>query len=653
MKKWLKTHPLLSLFLSALLMEFILETLFRHTPVKALLFIARKPHLFALNVLIVFVTYSICLPFRKRTAIKWTVTLLWLTFGITNFIISFYRQLPFTMVDVLLVKALFSLIDVYFSPFQIALMFAALIGVVVAIAVLFIKSKPKERLPWSTWLPAITAPAMLAILLCMLFISNGILDFQFLNLYESYNNNGFAYCFICTFADVGMKQPDTYSPETITELDENVFDKGRGAHSAVEQPNIIYLQLESFFDLNQVIGLDLAEDPAPNYTRLKAENPSGLLFVPVCGGGTVNTEMEVVTGMNTNFFGAGEYPYYTILREACCESLAYDLKDLGYTPVAIHNNNGSFYSRNEVYARLGFDCYDSVEYMPGIEHTPLGWAKDAVLENEIMTALKNTDGRDFLFTVAVQTHGAYPNEPDYGHTLLELGAGEEGINTYSLEYYAAQVKEVDAFLGSLVEALSEFDEPVVLMAYGDHLPALNLTNEMLTTGDMFATEYFIWSNYGLEGEDEDLEAYQVTAHVLDLIGYHCGTMFYFHQNQAASETYLDDMHLLQYDILYGDHSIYGGVMPYEITDMRMGLRDIILSDARMQYGYLSITGEGFTPYSRVCIGDNILDTLYISENQLVVANYEPTGEEEELFSVGQVSDDQIILSRTRALPLSD
>ena len=77
MKKWLKTHPLLSLFLSALLMEFILETLFRHTPVKALLFVARKPHLFALNVLIVFVTYSICLPFRKRTAIKWTVTLLW------------------------------------------------------------------------------------------------------------------------------------------------------------------------------------------------------------------------------------------------------------------------------------------------------------------------------------------------------------------------------------------------------------------------------------------------------------------------------------------------------------------------------------------------------------------------------------------------
>ncbi len=647
MRKWLKSHPMLSLLLSALLMEFILETLFRHTPVKALLFVVRKPHLFILNVLIVYSTYCISAPFRKRRAIVWTITLLWLTFGITNFILSLYRQLPFTMVDVLLVRALFSLLDVYFTPFQIILMFAALIGVAVAIVLLFIKSRPLPRLPWSQWLPAVVAPAMLSLLLCMLFISNGMLDFQFLNLYESYQNNGFAYCFVCTFADVGMKQPRSYSPESITQLDENVFSSGRSGHESVEQPNILYLQLESFFDLNQVIGLDLDEDPAPNYTRLKAEYPSGLLYVPVCGGGTVNTEMEIVTGMNINFFGAGEYPYYTILREVCCESLAYDLKSLGYTPTAIHNNNGSFYSRHEVYARLGFDRYDSVEYMQNVEKNPIGWAKDAVLEGEIMEALTSTEGRDFVFTVAVQSHGSYPNEPDLGHTLIELGAGEEGINPYSLEYYSHQVHEVDAFLGSLVNTLSTFDEPVVLVVYGDHLPSLNLTGDMLTTGDLFATEYVIWSNSGLDGPDEDLEAFQLTAHMLDMIGYHCGTMFYFHQNQADSPTYLDDMHMLQYDMLYGDHSIYGGEMPYEITDLHMGLRPIVMDSARMQYGYLSVTGSGFTPCSRVCADDAILDTLFISPTQLVVPAYEPTGEER--ITVGQVSDDQIILSHTPAL----
>ena len=129
MKKWLKEHSMTSVVLLSLLVEFTLETLFRHTPVKALLFVWQKPHLFLLNSLIVLVTYSISFPFRKRFAIKTTVTLLWLTFGVTNFVISLYRRLPFTMVDVLLVKALFSLIDVYFNPFQIFLMFAALIGV--------------------------------------------------------------------------------------------------------------------------------------------------------------------------------------------------------------------------------------------------------------------------------------------------------------------------------------------------------------------------------------------------------------------------------------------------------------------------------------------------------------------------------------------
>ena len=73
------------------------------------------------------------------------------------------------------------------------------------------------------------------------------------------------------------------------------------------------------------------------------------------GAGTANTEFEILTGMTLDYFGAGEYPYKTVLQDETCESMAYNLRELGYRTGVLHNNTGSFYSRNKVFANLGFD----------------------------------------------------------------------------------------------------------------------------------------------------------------------------------------------------------------------------------------------------------------------------------------------------------
>ena len=46
----------------------------------------------------------------------------------------------------------------------------------------------------------------------------------------------------------------------------------------------------------------------------------------------------MLTGMNIDDFGIGEYPYKTVLKEKTCESLAYDLKPYGYKSFAIHDH---------------------------------------------------------------------------------------------------------------------------------------------------------------------------------------------------------------------------------------------------------------------------------------------------------------------------
>ena len=178
------------------------------------------------------------------------------------------------------------------------------------------------------------------------------------------------------------------------------------------KPNIIFLQLESFFDPELVNFLNISEDPIPYYRQLMKDYSSGYLRVPVVGAGTANTEFETISGMSLRYFGAGEYPYKSVLSEETCESAPYVLKNLGYATHAIHNNEANFYSRRSVFSRLGFDTFTSEEYMPDISDvTATGWVKDHILTKEIIKTLDATDEPDYIYTISVQGHGDYPTEP--------------------------------------------------------------------------------------------------------------------------------------------------------------------------------------------------------------------------------------------------
>ena len=110
------------------------------------------------------------------------------------------------------------------------------------------------------------------------------------------------------------------------------------------------------------------------------EYTSGYYKVPSVGAGTANTEFESITGMSLHYFGPGEYPYKSILKETTCESAPYVLKNLGYTTHAVHNNEANFYGRRSIFPNLGFDTFTSAEYMTEEEDkNPLGWTKDEVL----------------------------------------------------------------------------------------------------------------------------------------------------------------------------------------------------------------------------------------------------------------------------------
>lgn len=136
-----------------------------------------------------------------------------------------------------------------------------------------------------------------------------VISNYFGNIAFAYEDYGFPYCFSASLFNTGINEPSGYSEETMAEISNNgAITKSETGRSEDELPNIMFVQLESFFDPTEVEWLRFSEDPIPNLRKLFNEYSTGYFKVPSVGAGTANTEFEVLTGMSMRFFGPGEYP---------------------------------------------------------------------------------------------------------------------------------------------------------------------------------------------------------------------------------------------------------------------------------------------------------------------------------------------------------
>ena len=506
------------------------------------------------------------------------------------------------------------------------------------------------------WLniPLIVAGVAAFALTSKLAIDNRLLSTYFGNIAYAYQDYGYPYCLAVTIFDTGINEPNGYSKALMEDIvnSEGEIKETKKKNTDV---NILFLQLETFIDPTEVNFLSFSEDPIPNFRKLSEEYSSGYYKVPAVGAGTANTEFESITGMSLHYFGAGEYPYKTILKETTCESAAYDLKKLGYSTHAIHNNEANFYGRRTVFSRLGFDTFTSEEYMPDIsDTTPMGWVKDHILTDEIFKAMESTEGPDYVYTISVQGHGDYPTEPVLSDPEIKVTGAESEEKNNAWEYYVNQLHEMDQFVKELTDRLSELDERVVLVMYGDHLPTMDLKVEDMKNRYLFQTKYVMWSNFDMKKKDKNIAAYQMAAEVFNRLGIHEGTVFNYHQTRKGSRNYQLDLQALQYDILYGKQYVYGGENPFEATKMQLGIYPATLERLEpIGNGSYYVYGTNFTAASRLEINKELQETQYISPTQLLVQNVELADGDQVSVATQSNSSTKKVLSRTDYLTYNE
>lgn len=648
-------NPWVRLGLLALLLNFINECLSRHSFIKGLIYFGSHPLAFLFNSFMIFFTLSIAMLFKKRVFATFFISALWFGLGVTNFVIRSSRKSPFAASDFRNLTEGLKVIQKYYTIPQIVilcLVIAALVACIIFIAI----RTPKVKQKINYLLSALVIAVSFGMIMIINYVSNatGLIPRQFGNLVRAYDTYGFGYMFSCSLFRNGVSKPKDYSPgkvnDVVDSVDNNDKNNNDNDKDDIDKPNIIFLQLESFFDATNVKGLEFSEDPIPNIRKLYEKFPGGYLSVPSFGAGTANTEFETMTGMNLDDFGPGEYPYKTVLQSTACESICYYLSNYGYTATALHDNTGGFYDRNRVFSRLGFDSFVSIEYIEKYEKNPIGWVKDKCLTDEIVGILDSTGTPDYIYTISVQGHGDYPENTDGLDLPVKVTNNDVTGNPNGFEYYVNQTHEMDAFVAELIDALSKRDEKTILVIYGDHLPTFDITDDDLKNGDIYQTQYVIWNNYNLQIENKDLQAYQLSAYLMKNLGMKGGVISRLHmshfdkEDKEDNEEYLSNLKLLEYDILYGNCQAYEGVNPYKITNMKMGYKPIKVLNGENAYSHIVIRGRNFTEFSQVEINGTVHKTIYNGPDELLVDGY--TLKDGDQIAVLQISNSNETLSRT-------
>ncbi|MFR1726157.1 LTA synthase family protein [[Clostridium] hylemonae] len=617
--KFMNRFSLLFHALLACVLNIVIEAISRHSLFEALDYMTGTPMVFLYNAFMIFITFSIVYLFRRRVFVRILISVFWLILGVANGYMLLKRVTPFNAQDLKVAKDGLSLINNYFNGFELIVLVIGIVSVVIWVVSMWKRGGQFEGKVHHVW-------ALLGIIVCFaayglfsnLAVEKRVVSTYFGNIAFAYEDYGLPYCFMASVFNTGITEPNDYNKKTIEKISNNgEITKNETGRSEDELPNIIFIQLESYFDVAEAEFFTTSEDASPNLHEMYKKYSSGYFKVPSVGAGTANTEFEVLTGMNLRYFGPGEYPYKTVLKNQTAESAATALAALGYGAHALHNNGGNFYSRANVFNNIGFDSFTSKEFMNILQTTENGWAKDDILIQHIIDAMNTTEQRDFVFGVSVQGHGDYPEEQIIENPKIKVeGIEDEGLKN-KWEYYVNQVYEMDKFAGDLVKTLEERGEPTVVVFYGDHLPTMGLKAEDLKSRYLYNTNYVIWDNIGLQKEDRNIPSYQIMADVFDRLDIHSGTVFNYHQERRKTKNYLSDLELLQYDILYGKQYVYNGKEPITEGHMQMGVKDVTLTNVvkHLNEG-CSLYGENFTRHSKIFINEEKQKSTFLNNTRI-------------------------------------
>lgn len=321
--------------------------------------------------------------------------------------------------------------------------------------------------------------------------------------------------------------PPGYSKKYVEEILERYECRSQENVSTEDLPHVILIMNESFSDLRVLGNLEISEENLENFYGLRENTVRGNVNASVLGGGTSNSEFEVLTGCSMGFFPQSYYPYEECLARPTA-SLVSIMDSYGYKTYSMHPETCGNWFRTYVYRQLGFDESFWIEDFEGAEKIHYG-VSDIETYRKIEDLFENRKREEklFIFDVTVQNHGGYTYEDNCSYNVKSVNVLSE-----EADRYLSLVKESDEAFAQLISYFAQEDEKVVICMFGDHQPRFGdstfyntlygLTEGLTDTDILFnqyKTPFVIWANYDIsEMEDLDISMNFLGALLLDTIG---------------------------------------------------------------------------------------------------------------------------------------
>lgn len=325
--------------------------------------------------------------------------------------------------------------------------------------------------------------------------------------------NGYILNFVLSIRDTFVSEPDGYSKEAVAALEQQYSDTGE-QQTDEKKPTIIVVMSESYADLSVVGNYATNMDVAPYYQSLTENTLKGYALSSVFGAKTPNSEWEFMTGNSMAFLPSGSVVYQQYISDEPT-SMVSNLKNMGYTCVAMHPYYETGWSRNSVYPTMGFD---EMHFIDDFDQKAVlrEYITDQELYEKIIDRYESKKGNEdlFIMSISMQNHGGYTEKYDNFKEEVRM----LGVNYPDVNQYLSLVHESDKALEYLISYFEGVDDPVEIVFFGDHQPSLSssfyphlngkglsgLTLDELE--NLYTIPFFIWTNYETQSEEVQISS---------------------------------------------------------------------------------------------------------------------------------------------------
>ena len=299
------------------------------------------------------------------------------------------------------------------------------------------------------------------------------------NQVDQFISKGFIYSFIYNYNTNKVTKPVDYDIDAVKAEISAADLSGIEPLKAQKKPHIIMIMEEAYSELalNPKIDFSGYTDPMQHYREIKEDAIYGQLVVPNIGGGTADTEFDTLTGLSTRHFRGVPFAFRLIAKDF--EAMPRILNRIGYKSEALHPGYAWFYNRQNAFHYLGFEQTVFIDAFTNVKTKGAYINEVATMDKVIDMFEQNTNLNPaspyYLFCITIQNHGPYQDKYAKVTQNFSTTAAIDATDINAMSNYFEGVKDADEQLDRIVQYFERIEEPVVLIYFGDHLPAFSST----------------------------------------------------------------------------------------------------------------------------------------------------------------------------------